>query len=77
MTHQLEQYSFVTDWNDRPLSAPPALVDYARRALSIWPGIDRARLRRAHNDPLRIGRLVASRTSLPIESILVLLQYDG
>lgn len=73
MTNQLTHYSFVTDWDDRAVPAP---VDYAHRALSIWPGLDRVRLRRAHNDPLRIGRLVASRTSMPIESILVLLQYD-
>ncbi len=76
MTNQVAQYSFVTDWNDRAVPTPPELVDYAHRALSIWPGLDRARLRRAQNDPLRIGRLVASRTSMPIESILVLLQDD-
>ncbi len=77
MTSQLAQYSFVADWNDRAVPEPRSSVDYARRALSVWPGLDRARLRRAQNDPMRIGRVVSSGTSLPIETILVLLHSKG
>jgi hypothetical protein len=73
MQNQRTGHSFVSDWNDLP--EPPAFArpDYKRRALSIWPGLDRTRLGRAHDDPLRIARLAATRTSLPIETILVLL----
>lgn len=43
------------------------------RALMLWPGLDRARLGATGGDPLRIARLVARRTSLPIETILAML----
>jgi len=77
MLSQPRDVSFVTDWNDiPPLPARPA-TDYRRRALAIWPGLDRVRLRRAHNDPLRIARLAASGTSLPIETVVVLLMGDA
>jgi hypothetical protein len=66
-------YAFVSDWNDTPPSAGPAHVDYRRRALGIWPGLDRTRLRRTKGDPWRIANLVATRTSLAHEDILVLL----
>jgi len=76
MPNQLADYSFVADWNDRARPAVSSPMDYARRALAIWPGIDRRRLRRAHNDPARIGRLVATNTSVPMETILVLLRDE-
>lgn len=72
-----QQYPFVSDWVDRPPTAVPessaTTPDYQRRALLIWPGLDRSRLRRAHGDPWRIARLVAGRTTLPVETILTLL----
>ena len=66
-------YAFVSDWNDTPPRSAPAHIDYRRRALGIWPGLDRARLRRTMGDPWRIANLVATRTSLAHEDILVLL----
>jgi hypothetical protein len=65
--------AFVADWNDGVDGRTEHLVDYRRRALWIWPGLDRARLARAHNDPVRIARLVSGRTTQPIDAILALL----
>lgn len=51
---------------------------YASRARALWPGLDATRLRRAQDDPRRIARLVARRTTMPDESILqVLLKADA
>ena len=47
--------------------------ELVRRALSIWPRLDRAALRRCKDDPHRIAALVARRTSLPRESIVQML----
>ena len=41
-----------------------------RRALALWPRLDRAALRRCHNDAHRIAALVARRTTMPPEAIL-------
>lgn len=49
---------------------------YAARALAVWPRLDRARLRRAHGDPVRIARVVAARTALSTETILGILGAD-
>jgi hypothetical protein len=76
MSNQFVDYSFIADWNDRPRSTSGSPVDYVRRAMAVWPGLDRARLRRARNDPMRIGRVVAHSTSAPLETILVLLQDE-
>jgi len=76
MPNQLADHLFVADWNDQALPSVNSPMDYARRALTIWPGIDRRRLQRAHNDPARIGRLVATNTSMPLEIILVLLRDE-
>jgi len=51
-------------WLRHPLS---------RRALSVWPGLDRRALGRCHGDPARITRLVARRTTMPPEAIRTLL----
>jgi hypothetical protein len=58
-----------------PLPTPQrtAQLDFRARALAIWPGIDRQKLRRTQGDPLRIARLVERRTRLPIEAIVSLL----
>jgi hypothetical protein len=42
---------------------------FERRALALWPRLDRAALRRCHQDPERIAALVARRTSMPQEAI--------
>jgi hypothetical protein len=41
-----------------------------RRALALWPRLDRAALRRCHSDARRIAALVARRTTMPPEAIL-------
>jgi 5-formyltetrahydrofolate cyclo-ligase len=46
---------------------------YYERALSIWPRLDRRALSRCACDPQRIARVVARRTSLPMEAILALI----
>ncbi|MFL5779305.1 MAG: hypothetical protein ACJ761_10215 [Chloroflexota bacterium] len=43
------------------------------RALTLWPGLDRTKLRRTRGDPAKVARLVERRTSLTIEDIVVLL----
>ncbi len=44
-----------------------------RRALTLWPRLDRTALRRCHNDARRIASLVARRTTMPPEAILAVL----
>ena len=44
-----------------------------RRALLVWPRLDRAALRRCGSDPARVAALVARRSSLPRESIVSIL----
>ena len=48
----------------------PALY---RRALALWPRLDPRALRRCGYDPRRVAALVSRRTSLPLETIIVLL----
>jgi hypothetical protein len=43
--------------------------DFVRRALLIWPRLDRRRLRRIGEEPMKIARLVARRTNLSVETI--------
>ena len=50
-----------------------ALHPLCARALSIWPGLDRARLSRTRGDPRKLARLVARRTIHSEETILTLL----
>lgn len=44
-----------------------------RRALAIWPRLDRAALRRCGHDPDRIAALVARRTAMSLEAIRTVL----
>jgi hypothetical protein len=46
---------------------------YERRAVALWPRLDRVKLRRTHGDPTRIARLVARRTTLSVETIVLML----
>ncbi len=47
----------------------PASAALERRALALWPRLDRAALRRCHQDPARIAALVSRRTLLAPEAI--------
>jgi hypothetical protein len=40
-----------------------------RRALALWPRLDRAALRRCRQDPARIAALISRRTALSPEAI--------
>jgi hypothetical protein len=44
-----------------------------RRALLIWPRLDRTALRRCGGDPNRVASLVSRRSSLPHDAIVTLL----
>ncbi len=77
MSASSQQHWFVSEWVDGPPAPATAASVYQRRALLIWPGLDRARLRRTHGDPWKIARLVGRRSSLPTESILTLLMGIG
>jgi hypothetical protein len=46
---------------------------YSRRALALWPRLDREKLRRTRGDPRRIARLVSRRTTLSMETIVLIL----
>jgi hypothetical protein len=57
----------------RTNTGAPSCEDVRRRALLLWPGLDRARLARTAGEPVRVARLVERRTSLPRETILGML----
>lgn len=57
-----------------PTPATPATASYATRALTLWPRLDRRALTRCAEDPVRIARLVARRTNLPLEAIRAILE---
>ncbi len=46
---------------------------YVAKALTLWPRLDRVKLRRTGGDPARISRLVARRTAMPEPAILQLI----
>jgi hypothetical protein len=80
MLSSMSTSAFIADWNDSPPFARPDRKTYQQRALFMWPGLDRRRLRRTEGDPWKIARLVASRTSLSLEAIFFLLmgpEIDG
>ena len=57
----------------RGSSEPVWEVIYDRRALAMWPRLDRSALRHCRHDPRRIAALVSRRTSISVESILTIL----
>jgi hypothetical protein len=79
VTAAYQQQGFISEWSEpveaspRPAASAADPAVYQRRALLIWPGLDRTRLRRTHGDPWKIAGLVADRTALSIEAILTLL----
>lgn len=48
-------------------------ADLERRALALWPGLDRAALARCHSDARRIADLVSRHTALPPDAAASLL----
>ncbi len=56
--------------SDRSLAGPSSID---RRALVLWPRLDRRALARCRHDLDSIARLVSHRTNLPIEAIRGLL----
>ncbi len=48
---------------------PAAAAALERRALALWPRLDRAALRRCRQDPARIAALISRRTALSPECI--------
>ena len=49
---------------------------YRRRAMLLWPGLDRSRLARTHGDPVRIASLVARRSGQPLDVIVSMVTGD-
>jgi hypothetical protein len=49
---------------------------YLERAMILWPRLDRTRLRRAANDPVRIAAIVVRRTSQPFDVVLAMLTHQ-
>ena len=43
----------------------------------LWPRLDRSKLRRVADDPVRIAELVQRRTSQPYEAILAMLTHQS
>jgi hypothetical protein len=58
---------------DRSAPVDPSGVDVRRRALLLWPGLDRRKLSRTGGRPRRVARLVERRTSLTVDVILGML----
>jgi hypothetical protein len=51
----------------------PGVATLERRALALWPRLDRSALRRCGNDPTRIAALISRRTAMPPEQIIQVL----
>jgi hypothetical protein len=54
----------------KPPAGVAAAGDVRRKALAVWPGLDRRKLTRTCGDPKRVARLVERRTAMPREAIL-------
>ena len=61
---------------DPRAAARRASCAYGRRALALWPGLDRRALARCHCDPWRIAGIVARRTIMSREAIYALLRMS-
>jgi hypothetical protein len=58
-------------------SRDPEAQEIARRARALWPWLNARLIGRCRGDPSRIAKLVAQRTSLPIETIVGMLRAPG
>jgi hypothetical protein len=55
-----------------------AEIDYRDRALTLWPRLDKGRLRRTRGEIARVARLVERRTAMSFEIIVGMLKRgDG
>jgi hypothetical protein len=59
----------------RPVRRPvrPSTNCYLERALLLWPRLDRAKVRKVADNPVRIAEIVERRTSQPFDAILAML----
>jgi len=55
--------------HQEPPGASATDIALERRALALWPRLDRVALRRCHQDPAKIAALIARRTTLSPEAI--------
>lgn len=46
---------------------------YLERALLLWPRLDRAKIRKVADDPIRMAEVIERRTSQPFDAILAML----
>lgn len=46
---------------------------YLERAMLLWPRLDRAKIRKVADNPVRIAEIVEHRTSQPFDAILAML----
>ena len=58
------------------LVSPLKPYTYIQRACAIWPRLDRRTLARCQNDPVRMARVIARRTTLSEAAIVTLLTED-
>ena len=58
----------AVDRHERPVTS-----SYLERAMLLWPRLDRVKLRRVADDPLRIAEMIQGRTSQPFEVIVAML----
>jgi len=54
-------------------TAQPSSTCYLERALLLWPRLDRAKIRKVADNPVRIAEIVERRTSQPFDAILAML----
>ncbi len=58
---------------DARRSVQPSAACYFERAMLLWPRLERAKIRRAADNPCRIAEIVARRTKQPYDVILAML----
>ena len=58
----------AVDRHERPVTS-----SYLERAMLLWPRLDRARISKVADDPVRIAEIVERRTSQPFDVILAML----
>ena len=51
----------------------PPTSCYLERAMLLWPRLDRAKIRKVADDPVRIAEIIERRTSQPLDVILAML----
>ena len=77
MASNYPEHEFISDWIDRTSGGALDGAAMKRRALSVWPGLDRVKLQRTHGDLQRVARLVETRSGLLHDEIVELLIGDS